>query len=393
MMEKNLPFKVGMYHLNDEPNFNFQLNRTIMWSGGDVDELRHAGPKIKDSSSWEIELVSLGEKALSEGRIIQAIAYFRMAEFFMFDGNPGKLEVYRKARTLFYAHYADCFENGIITRQSVPYENGRLPVWVALPEKEPARDIILMHGGNDSYIEEFLPIVLYLRHKGFAVYLFEGPGQGEVLREQGIPFTHEWEKPVGKVLDAFNLQDVTIVGVSLGGMLAPRAAAFEKRIKRVVAWSIFPHFLNIIISTRKKRIQQILRLLLTLKTKPLIDFVMKRQMEKDPLARWGIEHGMHNMGVESPYEYLTKADKFQINNVAHLIDQDFLLIGALHDHFIPASFYKTEIDHLANVRSLTFRLFTDSESAGNHCNAGNTKLPVDSIIDWIEFIKSHVTGS
>src|SRR5512138_2248479 len=181
MLEKNFSFKVGMYHLNDEPNFNFQLNRTIMWSGGDVDELRHAGPKIKDSSSWEIELVGLGEKALSEGRIVQAIAYFRMAEFFMFDGNPGKLEVYRKARTLFYAHYADCFENGVITRQSVPYENGRLPVWISVPDKEPARDVILMHGGNDSYMEEFLPMVLYLRDKGFAVYFFEGPGQGEVL--------------------------------------------------------------------------------------------------------------------------------------------------------------------------------------------------------------------
>lgn len=388
MLEENISFKAGTYHLHDEPNFNFQLNRTVFWSGGDVDELRCAGTKINDSASWETELASLGEKALLEGRMIQAIAYFRMAEFFMFDGNPRKLEVYRKARTLFYAHYEHYFENGFITRQSVPYENGRLPVWVSLPEKEPVRDVILMHGGNDSYIEEFLSIVLYLRHRGFAVYLFEGPGQGEVLREQGIPFTYEWEKPVGKILDAFNLQDVTIVGISLGGMLAPRAAAFEKRIKRVVAWSILPHFLNILIATRKNRIQQLLRLLLALKAKTLIDLVMKRQMKKDPLARWGLEHGMHNMGVHSPYEYLTKAGKFQINDIAHLIDQHFLLLGALQDHFIPVDFYKMEIDHLTNVRSLTFRLLTDKENAGNHCNAGNTRLAVDSILEWIKFIKS-----
>jgi len=278
MMGKNFSFRTGTYHLNDEPNFNYQLNRTIMWSGGDVDELRHAGPKIKDSSSWEIELVSLAEKALSEDRIVQAIAYLRMAEFFMFDGNPRKLGIYQKARTLFYNHYADIFENGLITRKTVPYKNGQLPIWISLPEERPAKDVILLHGGNDSYMEEFLSVVLYLRRKGFAVYLFEGPGQGEVLREQDIPFTHEWEKPVGKILDEFNLKDVTIVGISLGGMLAPRAAAFEKRIKRVVAWSIFPNFFDILISTRKKRLQQIARLLLTLKAKPLINLIIKRQM-------------------------------------------------------------------------------------------------------------------
>lgn len=59
-------------------------------------------------------MFALAEKALSEGRVVHAIAYFRMAEFFMFDGNPGKLEIYRKARALFYDHYADIFENGFI---------------------------------------------------------------------------------------------------------------------------------------------------------------------------------------------------------------------------------------------------------------------------------------
>lgn len=111
-MKKEFSFRTGVYHLNDEPNFNYQLNRTLMWSGGDLDELRLAGGKIKDSSDWETEMVALAGKALSEGRVVHAIAYFRMAEFFMFDGNPRKLEIYRKARTLFYGHYAGIFETG-----------------------------------------------------------------------------------------------------------------------------------------------------------------------------------------------------------------------------------------------------------------------------------------
>jgi pimeloyl-ACP methyl ester carboxylesterase len=359
-----------------------------MWSGGDLSELRSAGAKIKNSASWEAELIGLGEKALSENRMVQAVAYFRMAEFFMFENNPRKLEIYLKARTLFYQHYAALFENGLIVRKRVPYENYQLPVWIAQPKKEPAKDIILLHGGNDSYMEEFLPMVLYLQESGYAVYLFEGPGQGEVLREQNLPFTHEWEKPVGKILDEFNLDNVTIIGLSLGGMLAPRAAAFEKRIKRVVAWSIFPNFLDILISTRKKNLQRIIRSLLKFKTQSLINFILERQMEKDPLAKWGVKHGMYNMGVDSAYEYLRTADHFQITNIAHLIDQHFLLLGASKDHFIPVEFYKKEIDSLINVRSMTYRLFTEKEKAENHCNVGNTRLVLDTIIMWIELMTS-----
>ncbi|OGO26074.1 MAG: lysophospholipase [Chloroflexi bacterium RBG_16_52_11] len=389
MTKELVSFQVGTHHLNDNPHLNYQLNRTIMWSGGSLDELRPVAARIKDHCSWENELISLGQRALSEGRMVQAIAYYRMAEFFMFEGNPRKLEIYRKARTLFYNHYAQLFEDGTIVRKSIPCENGRLPIWFSLPENKPAKDVILLHGGNDSYIEEFLPVILYLRQNGFAVYLFEGPGQGEVLREQGIPFTPEWEKPVRKILDEFNLDDVTIVGISLGGMLAPRAAAYEKRIKRVVAWSIFPNFLDILVATRKKSLQKIVRLLLSLKAKPLINLILKRQMRKDPLAKWGIEHGMYNLGAKSGYDYLVKADRFQINNVAHLIDQDFLLLGASRDHFIPVEFYKAEIDQLINVHSMTYRLFTAKESAENHCTAGNTKLALDTIMNWIEFVKAH----
>ena len=132
-MKNEFSFQVGTYHLNNEPNFNFLLNRTIMWSGGEINELKSISFKIKDSASWEMELLGLGEKALSEGRTVQAIAYIRMAEFFMFDGNPRKLETYRKARTLFYKHYAALFENGPIKRRTFPYKNGQLPIWTAQP--------------------------------------------------------------------------------------------------------------------------------------------------------------------------------------------------------------------------------------------------------------------
>ena len=51
--------------------------------------------------------------------------------------------------------------------------------------------------------------------------------------------THEWKKPVAAVLDHFRLQDVSLIGLSMGGYFAIRGAAFEPRVQRVVAYNVF----------------------------------------------------------------------------------------------------------------------------------------------------------
>ena len=61
-----------------------------------------------------------------------------------------------------------------------------------------------------------------------------------------------------------------------------------------------------------------------------------------------------------------------------------LILGANDDHFIDYRLIGREINMLKNVRSLTFRLFTDKENAQNHCNVGNGKLALDTICTWIE---------
>ena len=96
-----MDFPVGSRKLHPDPNFNYQLNRTALWSSGDWDELADAAKHISNAADWEREILALGEKALPDNRIQNAIAYFRMAEFFMYDGNPEKLNIYNKAQELF----------------------------------------------------------------------------------------------------------------------------------------------------------------------------------------------------------------------------------------------------------------------------------------------------
>lgn len=73
-----LKFKQGMYHLNPDPNFNFQLNRVILWNGGNLNDVMQSAKKITNSTSWKKEMIYLGDHALSQNRIPQAIAYYRM---------------------------------------------------------------------------------------------------------------------------------------------------------------------------------------------------------------------------------------------------------------------------------------------------------------------------
>ncbi len=103
-MEFNvMEFKVGTYDLHPEANFNFQLNRMVMYADGDLEEVKEAARKITDMASWVSTFLELGERALQEGRTGQAISYFRGAEFFMYGDIQEKHRIYERAMDLFYA--------------------------------------------------------------------------------------------------------------------------------------------------------------------------------------------------------------------------------------------------------------------------------------------------
>ncbi|NIV95507.1 hypothetical protein GWN42_22630 [candidate division KSB1 bacterium] len=63
---------------------------------------------------------------------------------------------------------------------------------------------------------------------------FEGPGQGTARKKHGFVLDYRWEKPTKVILDHFKLNEVTLLGISMGGWFCFRAAAFEPRIKRVI---------------------------------------------------------------------------------------------------------------------------------------------------------------
>ena len=84
---------------------------------------------------------------------------------------------------------------------------------------------------------------------GFNVLAFHGPGQrGALHQDPKLCFRHDWEKVLGPVLDYcqtrpdVDMSGMGVYGVSLGGFMVPRAAAFDKRIKAVAVNAILPNY-------------------------------------------------------------------------------------------------------------------------------------------------------
>ncbi|TFG26869.1 MAG: alpha/beta hydrolase [Promethearchaeota archaeon] len=382
MPKSDYKFPVGYYEFHKHPNINYQLNRLVT-NGGLFEEVKELGPKIKDFDDWKRELIALADNALSEDRILNAAVYYRAAEFFVSPNDPDKHILYEKFVDLIYQVYED------LTRRKVkiPYENSYLPGYHF--KNDEAKGTVVIFGGYDSLIEEFYKSYSYINEMGYEVIVFEGPGQGAALKKNKLAMTHEWEKPVKAVLDHFKLNDVILIGISLGGYLSLRATAFEPRISKVIAFGMIYDFFQVLLYAGGPKIREMAEKLLDSNQVDLFNKIMQKRMKSDLLVNWGVNQGMYVFGVKSPFEYIKKARLFSTANISDKITCDVLLLAGTKDHFIPLEMFYKQIEALKNVRSLTARLFTEQENAASHCQMDNFKLALDVILNWIEQIDNR----
>ena len=126
-------------------------------------------------------------------------------------------------------------------RVMIPYEGSMLAGILRRPAGTDRPPVVVMAMGLDSSKEEMDSYERLFLARGLATLTFDGPGQGEGEYEFAI--RPDYEAPVGAVLDWLELRDdidaarAGLWGVSLGGYSAPRAAAFEKRLKACIALS------------------------------------------------------------------------------------------------------------------------------------------------------------
>jgi 2,6-dihydroxypseudooxynicotine hydrolase len=189
---------------------------------------------------------SLGTKALADGwrqsageHLTRAAVCYHFSKFvFVVDYEQMK-QAHRKAvecRNLALPLIAPPGE-----RVAIPYEGKQLYGNLRKPAGSGRPPVVVMCMGLDSSKEEMDSNESMFLARGMATLAFDGPGQGEGEYDFGI--RGDYEAVVKAVFDFVEARrDVDggragLWGVSLGGYYAPRAAAFEKRVKACIALS------------------------------------------------------------------------------------------------------------------------------------------------------------
>jgi hypothetical protein len=230
--------------------------------------------------------------------------------------------------------------------------------------------------------------------RGINVITYEGPGQPTVRREQNIGFIPDWDKVVTPVVDYLltrpdvDSAKIGLVGFSMGGYLAPRAAAVEHRLAAVLAidgvydfgnatYSDFPAaFTNLIKSGNATLVNNIISQILA-------------NPSTDTETRWAIQQGMWAFNTPTPYEWLIKLPAYTLEGVVQNIKAPVFVGDAQNDLFFQGQ-PKMLADKLGDLA--TYHLFADEDGAGEHCSLGAAVLLNQVALDWFEGIVGNGTA-
>ena len=245
-----------------DPQYSFQLLRAIGHSpsgGADIGEVLKTAYNIADGNdeSWYDEWHKTANNCETRAKeflkkkhfisarneYLRASNYYRTAEFFLHI-NPKDhriVSTWKKSR--------ECFLKAIkylpfkINPVEIPFEETTIPGYMCYSlDTKTQKPLIIVHTGFDGTAEElYFQVAKQAVEHGYNCLIFEGPGQGRVIRTQHIPFRYNWETVVTPVIDfalklpGISKSKIVLYGISFGGYLAPRAAAFDKRIKVCIA--------------------------------------------------------------------------------------------------------------------------------------------------------------
>ena len=249
-----------------DPEMDFQLLRGLgvaNYMGAAVGEVLAAVRGIADGDprTWPPAFAALGERTLSAARAAlprhpvsardhfqRASMYYRAAEYY---DDP----VTDAARAHGLASRDALVEAAKLMPATaevlrIPFERVWLPGYFLRPadtDARPRKTVILLTGFDGTGEELHFQAGRAALERGWNVLIAEGPGQAGFLRfHPDVAFRPDYEAPVGAMIDhALSRPEVdphrlALYGISFGGYFASRAAAYDARVKALVANSPVP---------------------------------------------------------------------------------------------------------------------------------------------------------
>lgn len=389
-------------HFSD-PTLDYQTLRALSYTtygGAEPGEVFTTVERIPDGDleAWHTEWRRAGERcerradaALADdhpisarGAYLRAHTYYRTAEFFLAADDPRRRPTYERSREAFRAGI-DLLETPD-ERIEIVYEDTTLPGYLYLPSEgdEPFATVVCL-GGFDSLAEElyFLCGIPAALERGYACLAFDGPGQGAPLRLEGLTARPDWEAVVGPVLDFLEDRSevdgerIALLGASLGGYYAPRAAAFDDRVAACIA---FDHCYDLWAASAHG--QERLAGLIERAPAFAVNALAALGARFDVTARWQLNNSLWTFGVPSAATLSATVKEYSLRGVAGRVECPTLVLAGEDDHLVPLPLAYEFVDALSCPTTL--RVFGPEEGAAEHCQLGNLSLAAATIYDWLD---------
>lgn len=387
-----LRHKKRIYFKN--PDMDFYLMWILgyqAYRGSSIGEVFYAASRIneKDLSSWVNEWSALAEHletgaaaAFAGGRTTTAVeSYLRAFTCYRF-ASVGVLFSDPRCRHL-VRRFESCFARAAallkLERVNIPFEGKALPGYFwrsAIAQPREKRPTIIVMGGGESYNED-----LYFFggaegiQRGYNVLMVDLPGQGATAFD-GLHYRADVEVPIRTAIDwlidqpEVDPQRIAIYGVSLGGYISLRAAAFDRRIRACAVSTPILDFHRLMVSA----LPQVLRL-----NSSLLDAAAQLGRFFDPAMVLTIRRTVWQMGVDRISEALDRVRSWTVD--ARLIDCPVLcILGEGED---PGFKVETEECYALLKGPKQLRVYTAAEGADAHCQVNNLRLAHHNVYDWL----------
>lgn len=377
-----------MQHLLD-PWFNAQFERTLGHAsvgGADLGECYALTKRLlqRDFVVWYEAWYALGEKlerqayqyALSGQHHSAHCAYLRASNyyrtsFFFLDEHPSDPRI-ETAYDLSGDTFKKSLANSDLNYETlwVPFEDTVLPGYLFLPKNTDTRcPLIIDAGGGDATKEElYFTTVVGSLQRGFACLIFDGPGQGAMLRKHKIPFRPDWEAVMTAVIDhvlmthkIIDEQKIIVYGSSFGGYLAPRSATVEHRIAACIA---NPGVLNAMGSQASSFPEHIQKAIAEGDDATVNDFFTLLG-QKDRMKGFLFASRTIRFGAATVAEMFKKTGQYELTHTAKDIQCPMIILDNEREP-IKKGQAQSLFDAIAHEKKY-YHCFTNQDGHGGHC--------------------------